>query len=505
MPWANSIGGQNALAIQEALNDFLTVIYPNADPFFSMQTSAEGVERANYGREWVVKKAFYQGLTGAVEPDTEGVVFGAQTSGVDSSFFFSDQGIAFPNAFTSARPRPYQAIYPLKGMKANMPLFFQDWDLEALPAVLGNQMANLLQGFAGQLASYRVISFYTAATDGRMCGTENTPVQTYSDPQGSFTFSPDNLAINRFMKGQQIDLFTAAGVRVNETASGERIPLIVSSVEAFYNRVRVVYRASGLGASGIFTGHSGPYVVHLRGVKKGADIDLFNGINTFIRNPNWSGDPGTPLLGIDLNEHPIHSSFIYDAQGQPLTETLGSEVLAEWYKARYLYPEMGINLAVTTPGVFNAHMRQRVARETFQRGATPAPREAGKIGSRVTWSVVWNGVEVEIYLSPFVQQGDMYMTKRGIWKRYVPPSSAASGTKGPLGGYDSQTGLGAMEFEFSAPKLMGHNSIFMPMYAGSQPLMAVQAPGRSRMEIFPDQLSMAKIVGLEESGVTASS
>lgn len=512
--------------IEEKLNRQLTVMYPEVSEFFRMMVTSEGVARAEFGSDWQVRKVLQSGITGVVQMDSTFVTEGSATNDLanDQFFQYGTQGV-YPDPLENFNPRPFRMQIGLKGALFTLPFTFADMNLDALPTAIGKIWAERVRGLARQIARTRITSFFSMDAEGQLATStvaDISAVETYSDPDGSITLTTDEKVINRFERGMQVDLYTdnsgTPQTQINFLTADGRIPCVVTAVNHFRNTVRIQYRrASGTPTitNGLFqdnlagSGGSGAFsdgdVVHIfqRGFLAdnsytSGDEDKFSGLNTWLRDPSAAGDPGGTLYGINLTNYPELTSLILDNGAAALTEQDLALMLTKFHSGRRQYG-MSVDTGVTTPGVFNAFVANRIGRERIDR--TNSMRKQTKLGDSQTMIVVVNGTEVEIMLDDNVQSGHLYFVKRADnnFKRYVPPMPAGGG--GQPEGFQAEPGLAEVEF---IGRLAGYHSARVPYRdpTTGRSTQMVEYPGHSRMEVVPDQFSGIKVTNLAEDEVT---
>lgn len=510
---------ENAIPI--VLNRSLMKMYPSLDPFFKACVSSEGVVSSGWGQDWHIKKVIYSGLAGVVEMSPTFSVMGDAVGEVDNMFYLNNQTLGtYPDPRESATPEPYQMTINLNGLRATLDLTFAEMRLDQMDSKIGEIWSQKIEGFARQIAMFRINHFYSTDSNGAIC-TAPTTGGDYADANGSnkttVTFNPGNKAINRFVRGMQIDFHTddatgsgegaSGNGRLNETSGGVRYNFIVRSVNHLRNKVVAVCEQASLSVdlhgmasanSVTHTEGSDNLVVHLRN----SQGDRFNGLNTFMRDLDAPStlDPGGTLLGIDLAKYPEHQSLILDNGGAVLTEDQAAQAISKFTSAKRPWG-MTVDTAVTTPGVFNAYVASRIARERVERGGNL--RSATSQGTSGGFKVTWNGVTLDIELSDWCNQGEMYALKKADnnWKRYVPPRTPGAGNF-PGGGSDMEDLF--MEFEFVGP-LAGYPGLRVPFIQSSLTTQLTSLPGDSRMELVPDQFAGIRWVGLAEAEITPAS
>lgn len=511
--WTGSGGSDTSLLVDGIpllIDPLLRQTYKELDPFFfNAAVTSEGLVAAGKGlsRDWLIRKALNgQQAAGTVEMASNSVVRGPVATELGSARYRHDRAsqATYPSGFDGSFGRPYEMSVGLSGMRASLGLPIAEEDTNALPAVIGDLIGNLMEQWARHLALYRVVAYYT---NGKITDAEYlTANESYSSPNGTVTLTVSSKNINSFLTGMQVDIYEGANQR-NLDVNDARVPVYVDVVDHFNNTVVLRYSvASGdlaAGTGGMLQkeglANTETMSIYLRGTYG----DSFNGLDAFCKStaitdtshPNYY-DASAGFFGADLDQYREHQSLVVDAKSSPLTESFVSNVLMKFQAGRAQFG-MTIDTILMRPGALAAYHEARLPmqRTMSDRGSQTAMNATGS-GIAGGFTMTFNGLTVNGALSNYLRSGDVFMPKIGDqnFKRYVPPTPSRFATALPPG----MTAPKGLELDMMG-RALGYASENVPVIsADGEPTEATQMLARSRMTILPDQLSMAKILNVNE-------
>ena len=514
--------------IEDVINKNIDIMLPGVDPIWeNMVTSSMGVGPVDaLGREYKVLKVFMGGLTGVFEQGrsrNDFALFGDSTNeGFGDRLFQQQVTQSFPDALDGMNQQPYRFGLPMRTMVANIAFTLGELQAEASPAFIGQIVAPKLEGFSRNIAQTLCNSWYTSQNDGySICAVKNKSASG-SGPY-FLEFEPGNKAIDRFMVGQQVDIYlpssgsATGGTRRNESG-GVRQTAVVDFVDEITNKVRLVSDVAAF-ASVV----NDDVVVHANShyTDSGAKFTNIAGINSFLKGgdgngstdnffntilgPNASGGEAISGEEINVNEKPEHKSLFKNLNSSLLTEHTLRQLLRRFHAAKAKHGQT-IDTLVASDGVWLGYESTKIGREIIDRtgrlsSLATQGSEGGSPGGATDqfnsgFSFTMDAKSYTGYTSNYVEEGTLYGLKMqgGNYKKYVPPS--ISGTSA----FDQ--GPAFAPFEFVAGALTGTGTNQLPIYtnAGGKNFVteASQMPGYLRMQVCPDQFAGMKVVGITE-------
>jgi hypothetical protein len=559
MPNVGQWFANNSSKVKEVLNNNITQFMAAVSPVWKDSiASSQGVGSADeLGRDLLIRKTYQGSLAGVIEQspwagtdrNSQFGLFGdndagAAPGGLDKLLLQPAVSNTFPDAGDGPMAKSYRLTIPLNASLANLQLTLAEMQADATSAVLGEVIAPKMVGFARNITQNVCNQWYVNENDNYALAYGNyTTAASYAlvaangtetgfTPDGStarviainggtlrITFTPHNLAVDRFMVGMRVDMYQGNGtVRVNE-ASSVRVPAYVTRVDEiagtvtvhFVNRTgsTITIPAASLPPSGAASTTAANYFfVVPANTRQNSSFRGIAGLNSWIKggvvggtaaqNSLLGNDAVTDSLGggtINVLTHPEFKSLTRDMGGQPLTEHELRKILRRFKMAKRKYGHT-IDFAVMSDGVLLAYEQQKIGREILDR--TGRTSSLSSEGSKEGMTFVFDGDTYTFMTDSYVEAGSCYMFKKGgnNWKRYAPPSP--KGTKG----FDKLASF--IPFEFVAPALTGTSSLFMPIQrlaaAPGNTLVteAVQMPGQLRMQLVPDQVTGIKLTNLAE-------
>lgn len=491
-----SIGSPDAGSIHSILDDklpiivnkMLTVYYGQIDPFFEGVASSERVSSDGLGRNFQVRKLFQTSVAGNIVMDSgpfptlygDGVV-----DAKDGSFYIQGTSAAseYPNPNLGANAVQYEMVVPLRSMRASLDLTIPELRAEALPEWIGEMLRPKIVGFVNHLTRLRAFQFYTTDSDYAIC-TFTGSQTNWTSTTHEVTLTPANAAVHRFHRGMRVDLYDGAS---QITKTGHEI--YVKNVDEIDGTIVLVsVKTDGTASPG------DDFDTYTNAPTSATTISCFwadsksqgfAGLNTWIKN---SGS----IFSVNVDQQPVHKSLI-KAETGALTEQKLRRYVTRFNSAKNQYG-MSIDTFVTTPGVYNAYIANKLSLQQYERAGRTF--DQNNEGSAPGMTFVYDGRTYTFRFSDWCDSGTMYgvKTSGNNYTRYVPPSAPTPGREGSIPQF--------MEFEFVAPYLTGQGSIRLPYWGANRlPTNQIQMPGDSRMEIVPDQLPGIKITGLSEDKI----
>tara|TARA_R100000388_G_scaffold36150_2_gene28148 strand:+ start:4048 stop:5688 length:1641 start_codon:yes stop_codon:yes gene_type:complete len=522
--------------IEDVINKNIDIMLPGVDPIWeNMVTSSMGVGPVDaLGREYKILKVFMGGLTGIFEQGrsrNDFALFGDATDETFGDRLFQQQVTqSFPDALDGMNQKPYRFGLPMRTMVANIAFTLGELQAEASPAFIGQIVAPKLEGFSRNIAQTLCNSWYTSQNDGYVLSSVTSKSTSGSGPY-YLEFEPGNKAIDRFMVGQQLDIYedssgSAIGQARRNESAGVRQVVVVDFVDEITNTVRLVSNVDAF-SSVVNT----DVIVHANShyTDSGAKFTNIAGINSFLKGGDSSASStmfntllgtvggsasaaaaGESIFGedINVNERPEHKSLFRNLNSSLLTEHTLRQILRRFHAAKAKHGQT-IDTLVASDGVWLGYESTKIGREILDRtgrlsSLATQGSEGGSAGGandqfNSGFNFTMDGKSYTGYTSCYVEEGTMYGLKMGggNYKKYVPPS--ISGTSS----FDQ--GPAFAPFEFVAGALTGTGTNQLPIYtnAGGRNFVteASQMPGYLRMQVCPDQFAGLKVVGITEDRI----
>ena len=534
----NSLFDRHSGQIEEIINKNVDTILPTLDPAWrDTIVSSQGVGPASsIGRDMKILKLYRGGLTGVIEQGKQYGDFGLYgdlTQTVGDTTVFNNNKLylqnpttpqTWPNALEGPAINSYRLGIGMRSMYTNLAVTMGEMQAEATPAFIGDVIAPKLKGFAQNLSHTLCNYWYTSQNKGYSLGAFNAG--TYNIPavntgtQGTVTFIPSNLAVDRFYVGQRVDLYqcTTAGVpltatdkRINSISSGAtRVKAFVTAVDELKGAVTITFvNDTGTNMSTFTTSATDNVAVVYANSKlqAGAAFSGIAGINSWMKFGDSGGttvSESNVLLGtseydssnyINVNMHPEFKSFNVTGVGA-LTEHKLRQYVRRFHAAKNKYGQT-LDCLIASDGVWLAYEAQKIGQYTLERSGKLS--NVNHEGSDEGFKFTFEGRTYNGYSSTYIEDGVVYGLKKGgnNWKRYVPPD--------PKGVQKSSDVDSFIPFNFVVPALTGTSSSKWPILNSSGQLTeAMQMPGMLRMQLVPDQAAGMKLEGCTTDRVWAS-
>jgi len=531
----NSLFNRHQYRIEEVINKNIEVFMPALDPVWEDTiVSSQGVVGSNeLGRDMHVIKVYMGSMNGVIEEGAANygdvTLYGDTTTAFGVKLHQQNLNQTWPNPLDGANATPYRLAIPMRSMMTNLMLTLGELQAEATPAFIGEVIAPKLEGFARNIAHTLCNMWYVSQNSSySLCA-----MTSITNSGATVTFSPGNLATDRFSIGQRVDIYAASGVyRKNDTLANTtgvgqdkttRIQLYVTKVDELRNVVEltsnvavaswgpgvvpvagdlIVYANSGAGASPSFKGIAGINSWMKTGDSNGATN---NNVNTLLGAEAIAAD------AINVNTHPEFKSFFRAVNGV-LTEHELRKTLRGFHRAKTKHGQY-IDCLIASDGVWLAYEGARIGREFTPRGygdlsSLRAQGSSNGDPHKGGFVFTMDGRNYTGYTSNYIETGTVYGIRKGgnNWRRIVPPD--------PKGVSSNERVKSHIPFRFVAGAITGTGTNRLPIYqtssgnAGAVNLLTegAQMPGMLRMQIMPwDQPAGLKMTGLTEDRVYADS
>lgn len=519
--------------IEEIINKNVDTLLPTLDPAWrDTIVSSQGVgPAAALGRDMKILKLYRGGLTGVIEQGANPAyadfgLYGDTTNPVSEKLYLQTATKSWPNALEGPAINSYRLGIGMRTMMTNLAVTMGEMQAEATPAFIGDVIAPKLKGFAQNLAHTLCNYWYVSQNSNyRLCATASgtTGTATVAGAGGAsttvytYTFRPDNYAIDRFYVGQRLDVLNS-GATARKTGgdtttyaggAGIRFNCFVSAVDelkGFVTLTSTQYRFTNADVtvggvtyktSAVADGDLIVYAGSQSGTYDNTNANTFTGIagiNSWLKFGGGSDD--NYLLGnerdtgnqIDVTVHPEFKSFAVSSVGT-LTEHKLRQYIRRFHAAKNKYGQT-IDCLIASDGVWLAYEAQKIGQYTLERQGKLS--NVNNEGSDQGFKFTFEGRTYNGYTSTYIEDGVVYGIKKGgnNWKRYVPPD--------PKGVQKFSEAEAFIPFNFVVPALTGMSTTKWPILNSSGNLTeAMQMPGMLRMQLVPDQPT-----GLKLSGVT---
>ena len=509
----NSVGtlfDKDNTRIEEILSKQIDTILPTLDPIWrDTVVSSQGVGPiSEFSKDFQVNKLYRTGMTGVIEqggPANDFVLYGddydaagASASAIGNRLLRQKTPVGqFPDPLDGAKPKTFRLTVPMRSMYTNLSLTLGEMQMDATPAVIGDVVAPILQGFAQNMSHTLCNYWYLSQNDSYRLGTNasGTVAATGSGPY-YWTISTTEQAYDRFFTGQRVDVYNGTA-RQNMTGGTTYIPTYVDRVDDLTGTVTFVADTDW----GDFS--SGDYIVYANSGNLRGDAAGTAGSFTGIAGVNsWLKSNGT-LLGtesisgaqIDVDTHPEFKSMLKTNVGV-LTEHKLRQYLRRFHVAKAKLGQT-IDSLVASDGVWLSYEAQKIGQYQIER--TGNLSNLKNEGSQEGFAFTFEGRTYKGHTSNYVERETVYgwKTSGNNWKRYVPPDYAGLQNMSEADSF--------VPFRFVVPALTGLSSVKWPyQIAGSNLLTeAIQMPGMLRMQLIPDQPAGLKLTGVTEDRVYA--
>lgn len=528
MATTGSIFDKESTRIEEILSKQIDTILPTLDPIWrDTVVSSQGVGSASeFSKDFQVNKLYRTGMTGVIEnagvTDVDDfVLYGdPDTTALGNRMRRNSNTTTFPDPLDGAKPKTFRLTVPMRAMYTNLSLTLGELQMDATPAVVGDVIAPILQGFAQNLShtlcnywyisqnqAYRLgkISSVTHFTDTK--GVAGTGAATTSIRSSRIVLAGHEY--DRFFVGQRLDIYPESsetiasdGVRRNG-ASDVRDSVYVAAVDDLKGEL-VLVSPNGYDT----TPDANDIIVYANSVETGAAQSNANsftgiaGINSWLKGSSTAA-ADAQLLGseavsgaiIDVNEHPEFKSFFKSSVGV-LTEHKLRQYLRRFHAAKSKLGQT-IDSLVASDGVWLSYEAQKIGQ--YQIDRTGNLSNMNSEGSAEGFAMTFEGRTYKGHTSQYIEKETVYGTKTsgGNWKRFVPPDYAGLQSMGEADAH--------VPFRFVVPALTGGSSVKYPLTNNANGLLteSVQMPGMLRMQLIPDQPAGMKLTGVTEDRVYA--
>lgn len=521
MPTTGSIFDKESTRIEEILSKQIDTILPTLDPIWrDTVVSSQGVGPVSeFSKDFQVNKLYRTGMTGVIEQGA-----GAQDFMLYGDPDSTDLGDrlrrnsvtnSFPDPLDGAKPKTFRLTVPMRAMYTNLSLTLGEMQMDATPAVVGDVVAPILQGFAQNMSHTLCNYWYVSQNQSFRLGKVGT-ITNYTDTEGSAGSGATTTSIrssritlanseyDRFFTGQRLDIYDASG----EAATGNRRNGNTSTRKSVY--VASVDDLKGeillLSPAGYdVTPTAGDIIVYANSGQKNDGTAISGGFTGIAGINSWLKGSSTAaadaqLLGseaisgatIDVNTHPEFKSFFKNVGGV-LTEHKLRQYLRRFHAAKNKLGQT-IDALVASDGVWLSYEAQKIGQ--YQIDRTGNLSNLNNEGSNEGFAFTFEGRTYKGHTSQYVEDGTVYgwKTSGNNWKRYVPPDYAGLQNMSEADAF--------VPFRFVVPALTGLSSVKWPYMNSANALTeAVQMPGMLRMQLIPDQPAGLKLTGVTSDTV----
>lgn len=532
MATTGSIFDKESTRIEEILSKQIDTILPTLDPIWrDTVVTSQGVGSVNeFSKDFQVNKLYRTGMTGVIENAgvtgvDDFVLYGdANTTELGSRMRRNSNTTTFPDPLDGAKPKTFRLTVPMRAMYTNLSLSLGELQMDATPAVVGDVIAPILQGFAQNLSHTLCNYWYISQNQSYRLGkigsvtnhTDTKGVEGSGANAGATRSSRIVLAgheYDRFFTGQRLDIYPASGegiaaaantgVRRNGGDNAARKSVYVAAVDDLKGELILV---SPEGYTVVPA--AGDIIVYANSVETGAAQQNANkftgiaGINSWLKGASTAAADAQLLGGeaistatIDVNEHPEFKSMFKNNVGV-LTEHKLRQYLRRFHAAKSKLGQT-IDSLVASDGVWLAYEAQKIGQ--YQIDRTNNLSNMNSQGSAEGFAMTFEGRTYKGHTSQYIEKETVYGTKTsgGNWKRFVPPDYAGLQSMGEADAY--------VPFRFVVPALTGGSSVKYPLTNNANGLLTetVQMPGMLRMQLIPDQPAGMKLNGVTEDRVYA--
>ncbi len=527
-----SLFSTQSVRVEEVINKKIEMFLPSCDKVWEdMVVSNENVGSADeFGRDWLIKKTFMQGLTGVIEPGGpkgDFTLYGdPMNTALGEKIHLQGLSNVFPDATLGANQTPYRLSIPMRSMHTNLMLTLAEQQAEATKAFIGQVIAPKLEGFAKHICqtlcnywyvsqnSYYALSYIGSATKDTGWGLED------SDRTLVIYLQQSNYAVDRFMIGMRVQFYNSAGttqrVVLGSTTNSTFVVVAIDELNATV-KLKEANNAT-LDTTNVFTSAISANDIIVMASSKGSASTPYSasggayftgiaGINSWLKKGDGSGttqSADNTLLGfeaggdsgnINVNVHPEFRSMALSLAGSPLTEHYMRKVLRRFHAAKGKYGHT-IDGLVASDGVWLAYEAQKIGRQFYDR--TGRVSKIDNEGSAGDFEIQMDGRSYRGMTSNYIESGTVYGHKfRNNWKRYSPPDHKGVKKNEKLPGW--------VPFRFVGSAITGNGSNQIPIFMTQANRTFVtegsQLPGYLRMQLVPEQVCGLKLTNVAEDRI----
>ena len=513
MATAGSIFDKESTRIEEILSKQIDTILPTLDPIWrDTVVSSQGVGPiSEFSRDFQVNKLYRTGMTGVIEQGAgaqDFMLYGdPENTDLGARLRRNEAVNSFPDPMDGAKPKTFRLTVPMRAMYTNLSLTLGEMQMDATPAVVGDVVAPILQGFAQNLSHTLCNYWYVSQNTSYKLGDIATVTHyTGTGATGATTTTAANVRssritltsgeYDRFFAGQRIDIYAvssgaATGNRYNGGASARK-SVYVAAVDDLKGEVILVspsgYDTLPAATNVIVYANSGQVD---GGGTIAAGFTGIAGVNSWLKSTGaLLGSEAISVSGqgtIDVDTHPEFKSFFKGSVGV-LTEHKLRQYLRRFHAAKSKLGQT-IDSLVASDGVWLSYEAQKIGQYQIERSGNLS--NLNKEGSNEGFAFTFEGRTYKGHTSQYVEDGTVYgwKTSGNNWKRYVPPDYAGLQNMSEADAF--------VPFRFVVPALTGLSSVKWPYQNAANALTeAVQMPGMLRMQLIPDQPAGLKLTGV---------
>jgi len=505
MATAGSIFDKESTRIEEILSKQIDTILPTLDPIWrDTVVSSQGVGPVSeFSKDFQVNKLYRTGMTGVIEqgaPVGDFMLYGdPDNADLGARLRRNTVTNSFPDPMDGAKPKTFRLTVPMRAMYTNLSLTLGELQMDATPAVVGDVVAPILQGFAQNLSHTLCNYWYLSQNTNYRLGRILTVSKTGSGPY-RWAITTEELAYDRFFAGQRVDVYNGNTRRNEATGTPLRQSLYVEKVDDLLGVVTLIAATDITGTIAI-----GDDIVYANSGEKndgthadGSGNPTFTGIagvNSWLKtNGNLLGDESISGAQINVDTHPEFKSMLKSNVGV-LTEHKLRQYLRRFHVAKAKLGQT-IDSLVASDGVWLSYEAQKIGQYQIERSGNLS--NLNNEGSNEGFAFTFEGRTYKGHTSQYVEKETVYgwKTSGSNWKRYVPPDYAGLQNMSEADAF--------VPFRFVVPALTGLSSVKWPYQNAANALTeAVQMPGMLRMQLIPDQPAGLKLTGVTEDRVYA--
>jgi hypothetical protein len=499
------------------LNQAVMNLEPKMTVLFRTMVSSEGMSNDPMSRNWSVRKLVKGSMAGVIQADdTPNVdtIYGATVAG--PARMYANNGVLseYPDPTLGVAGRTATMTFPIRAFRGSFELTLGEIRHDTLPALVGQIVADKVEGVAQQAVyqraahvwaddEYGLIGTLAAAPSAATTGSQNSAFTaaaagTYTSAQGQTTWyvKLSNDMVNRFAPGMIISMTDPSDSAVVD-GSGNVLPFYVKWVDRLTDRMAVFTYGDYSAATGVGWLSAGRFKLNklytYKANPNGTTSRSVDGVNAWLKQGYDSGgvNYATSIYGLTFADWPEMQSFTYEDSGNLTEEKLG-RYMDRLTKAAIPHG-FSIDTLVMNSATFRPYANQKIGYSMIPR--TGSPINLGGEGVSEGFAYHHNGRTYTIMTDEFVADGQLYGLKiKNNIKRYVPPRTPGAGSQAGMPAY--------LPIEFVNP-LLGGSSIFDQKRGVNNIVTEMKyAPFDYRMNVIPDQLFGMKITGLSTNKLT---
>ena len=524
---AGSFFDRHSTRIEELIGQTIELLLPSLDPIWEglIRTSIDVVPADRWGRDWEIYKEYHGSYAGVIDqgrPYNDIPLHGDATTRLGEQILLQTTPQVWPDPLDGPNPHPWPWKCPMRSQMLNLALTLGEASAEANAGCVGDIIAPKLLGWARNIGHYYCNYWYLSQNQNyRLSTMQNCTVAAAITGGFGWTFTPGNLAVNRFAVGQRVDVWNAAmTVRRNidtvNGIAGLRVNLMVTKVDKTNATVEVGAAVAPAAWDVAYVPADNDVITYAVVSHAAGAFTGTAGYNSFMKFGDGNGAAVTDansILGatesiatgrINVNTYPQFKSILRNLGGGPLTSQFLLQFMALWDSAKGDDGQT-IDTAIASEGVWLEYYSQIIGRERLMRNDRLATLGSEGMDENAVWTS--NGRKLALKTSRWIEANTVvfHKLKGGNFKFHVPPD--------PKVGLKAKEDNPGIPVRFIAPFLTGTDSIKIPILRTCIPsgqesgtsfcrnagvTEATMTPAWMRGQLVPEQFAGGKLINVNE-------